>query len=167
MSKRCWLWAAITLVVATYLVQARAKAQESAAPAGVWDAARLKQAIADIGYEPKALNTTQDKEKYEFKVERGGLTVPVGSELSGSKNYLWLSVYLKDAPKDFAAHGEKLGNLLKANSKVQPAQFYITEKGALMIAVAMENRAMTNAILRRNVERLVNDVVEQKAAWQF
>jgi hypothetical protein len=166
MAKRLWLVMAMVLMGASTLFLGRSGAQDSTTQSGGWNAEQLKKAIEDIGYETKALNATAGEEKYEFKVERGGLTIPIGAELSKSKNYLWLTVNLTSAPKDFADSGTKLGNLLKANSVVQPCQFYITEKGALMIAVPVENRAMSNAILRRNVEKLANDVVSQKSVWQ-
>ena len=138
----------------------------AAAAVAVWDAAQLKKALEDIGYETKVLNATVGKEKYEFVVEKSDLKIPIGAEISGSKNYLWLTVKLADAPKNFADKGEKLGALLKANSKVQPCQFYITDGGALMIALPVENRALTNPILRRRIDFLADRVVEQKALWQ-
>lgn len=167
MAKRLWLAVTMALLGMTMLFLGRSVAQDSTTlQSGGWTAEQLKKAIEDIGYETRTLNATAGQERYEFKLERGGLTIPIAAEVSKSKNYLWLTVYLKDAPKDFASSGAKLGGLLKANTNIQPCHFYITEQGALMVAIAIDNRAMSNPVLRRNVEKLVNDVVAQRSIWE-
>lgn len=166
MRHRAW-WAGLcALGMGLVLLLGRAGAQDTATVDGAWDAATLKKAIQDIGYEPKPLGETAGKEKFEFKVEKSNLNIPVSAEISTSKNYLWLTVRLGDAPTEFKDAGVKLGALLKANAQVQPNQFYITAKGALMMALPVDNRGMTNAILRRRVDFLTNAVVEQKDVWQ-
>lgn len=167
MKLRAWWGVLCAAGMVLALVLGRAGAQDgTASPDGAWDAATLKKAISDIGYEPKVLESAPGKEKVEFAIEKGGFTIPVAAEISPSKNYVWLTVRLGDAPKDFDSAGAKLGALLKANAKVQPCQFYITEKGTLMLALPVDNRSLTNPVLRRRVDFLTNTVVEQKGVWQ-
>jgi hypothetical protein len=126
------------------------------------DAPQLKTMITNIGYETKDLNTESGKEKYEFKITRGGLDIPIGAELSGTKNYIWFTVYLGEKTID----GNRANDLLKQNHKVQPCFFYVTSAGRLYMGVAMENRAVTPPVVRRIVEKLVDDVVNTKTTWQ-
>ncbi len=123
---------------------------------GRWDAPQLKKSLGELGYEPKELTET----KWEVKLTKAQLNVPVGSEVSPSGNYIWLTARLGEAPSD-----EKAGRLLRRNAKIQPTQFYITEKGALMVGICCENRAMTNAILRKALEKITDDVVATAEEW--
>jgi hypothetical protein len=127
-----------------------------------FDAARLKKAIEDIGYEAKVLNAEVGKEKYEFKLTKDDLDVPVAAEISPSKNYVWLTVYLGPAPK---ADSPTCLEMLKSNFDVQPSFFYVTTKGNLMMGLAVENRALTNPVLRARIDKIVADVAKTKGLW--
>jgi hypothetical protein len=124
--------------------------------------ADLKPMLDGMGYESKVLNAEAGKEKYEFKLTKGGLDVPMAIEISPSGRYIWLTVFLGKGPD---AASPKNSQLLHQNAKQQPTQFYITDKENLMIALPVENRAMTAIILRRNVDKLVDDVVSSQAMW--
>lgn len=136
-----------------------------AASNGQWDTALLKKGIEDIGYETKTLNKEEGKETYEFKVTRGGLDIPIMAEITSSKSYIWLTAvvgFLKEGEGDAA----KYRKLLQANAEIQPCHFFITKGDRLKIAIALDNRGMTNPALRKSVEKLANDVVGTKAIWQ-
>jgi len=128
---------------------------------GKLDAAGLKAAIVGLGYETKDIGTGPGKEKYEFKIEKGDLNIPVGAEVSPSKNYIWLTVNL-------GTDSGKLNyqELLKRNAKIQPSFFYVTTNGSLMLAEAIDNRLVTSPIMRRVVDKLTADVVDTKDLWQ-
>ncbi len=126
------------------------------------DAPRLKEMVTNLGFEVKSLNEEVGKEKYEFTVKTSDFDVPIAAEISGSKNYVWLTVYLGDSPKP---DSPKCHSLLSRNFKVQPSQFYITEKGALMIGFAMENRGINPAVLKRTYTKLSDDVVKTADIW--
>ncbi len=125
-------------------------------------APRLKDMISNLGFEVKPLNEEVGKEKYEFTVKTSDFDVPIAAEISGSKNYIWLTVYLGDAPK---ADSPKCHALLSRNFKVQPSQFYITERGALMVGFAMENRGITPVVFKRTYTKLSEDVVKSADIW--
>lgn len=125
-------------------------------------ALQLKDMITGLPYEVKALNEEPGKEKYEFKVTTGEFDVPIAAEISPSRNYIWLTVYLGDAPKP---DSPKCHALLQRNFRVQPCQFYITERGALMLGMAMENRGVTPAILSRTIKKVSEDVAGTADVW--
>lgn len=124
------------------------------------DAAGLKTMVSGLGYEVTDLVKDPGKEKYQFTVNTGKFNVPMGAEISPSKSYIWLTANLGKASEK-----TKYEELLKANGKVQPTQFYVTSSGALMIALAVENHGVTSAWMRKCVDKLANDLTEQAPAW--
>lgn len=130
--------------------------------AAMMDAAQLKSMLQGLGYEVKDLNTEAGKEKYQFTITKKGFDVPLGAEFSASKNFIWVTAFLGKAPEDSSP---KNAALLKQNFSIQPSFFWVTEKGNLMIGVAMENRAMTPAIFKRHTDKLSDDVVATADVW--
>lgn len=124
-------------------------------------AASLKTMVDGLGYESKVLNADAGKEKYEISMKTDKLNIPVGAEVSPSGNYIWLTVFLGEN-KATKPHEE----LLKSNGSVQPTFFYITSKGNLMAAMAMDNRAITAPIMKRCLDKLVSDVDKTADVWQ-
>lgn len=123
-------------------------------------AAELKTLIEGLGYETKVLNSEEGKEKYEFTIKTADFNVPLGAEISPSKNYIWLTVFL-----GVSKPTHSFEELLKANGDIQPSFFYITKKGNLMMAVAIDNRQVTSAILKRNVDKISADVSSTSKTW--
>jgi len=87
----------------------------------------------------------------------------VAFELSASKNFVWLTVFLGTPRADTSVMNAEL---LKQNFSIQPCQFYITSKGNLMMGLAIENRGLTNAIIKRHSDKLVADVASTASFWQ-
>jgi hypothetical protein len=126
-------------------------------------AAQLKEKLIQLGNEVRDINTTSGSEKYEVKYTTATLDVPVAYELSGSKNWVWLTVFLGTPRADTSVINAAL---LKQNFIIQPCQFYITAKGNLMMGMAIENRGLTNAIIKKHSDKIVADVVSTASFWQ-
>jgi hypothetical protein len=126
-------------------------------------AQRLKEMLVQLGYEVQDITTTPGSEKYTVTNKTTALNVPVGYELSPSKNFLWLTVNLGTPRADSSVMNAAL---LRENTKIQPCQFYITSKGILMMGFALENRGLTNAILRKHSDKIIADVASTTALWQ-
>lgn len=124
---------------------------------------QLREMLVQLGYEVTDIVKDAGKEKYSVKFTKEGLDIPVGFEISPSNAYIWLTVNLGDAPKEA---GPKTLNLLKQNSKVQPTFFYVTDSGRLMAALAVENRGVTNAVLRVRADAVSDNVGKTKDVWQ-
>ncbi len=126
-------------------------------------APQLKEKLMQLGNEVKEIVSTVDKEKYEVKYVTPSLNVPVAYEFSPSKNFIWLTVNLGPARADTSlTHAA----LLKQNFVIQPCQFYITSKGNLMLGLAIENRGLTNAIIKRHTDKVLADVESTAPYWQ-
>jgi hypothetical protein len=75
---------------------------------------------------------------------------------------MWLTVSLGNKYSDESVINS---TLLKQNSKIQPCQFYTTESGKLMMGLAVDNRGINNAQLRRYTEFITGKVIDTKAYW--
>lgn len=125
------------------------------------DTFKLKEIISGLGYETSQISTDVGKEKWSFKMTKGGLDVPIGAEVSPSKNYIWLTVNLGDSKSD-----TKYEALIKSNGEIQPAFFYVAKTGKLMMALAIDNRGVNSANMRRCAEFVSDRVVDTKGIWQ-
>jgi hypothetical protein len=124
------------------------------------DPAALKAMVSGLGYETNDLKSDASKGKFEFTLSKDGLNVPIAAEITSSTNYIWLTSRLGTSRPDL-----NFEELLKSNASIQPCQFFISSKNALMIAIAIDNRAVTPVVLRRNIELLSNAVVSTKSLW--
>jgi hypothetical protein len=123
--------------------------------------AQLREMMVQLGYDVKDLNTEAGKEKYSVSLSSDNLNVPVGVEISPSMSYVWLTVNL-----GAEATADKALALLKKNAELQPTFFYQTKSGRLMCALPIDNRGITNALLRQRIERIASDVGKSQDAWK-
>lgn len=126
------------------------------------DAKRLRSMLVQMGYEVKDLDTDEGEEKYEVKVVSGGFDVYVAYEISKSKNYVWLTVLLGDPP---AESSPKALAMLKETSKIQPTMFYVSSTNRLMLGLPVDNRGVTNAVLRQRTDAIAENVGKTSALW--
>lgn len=152
------LYGFLLLTLASLLVYGFATEQSQ-----TLDPKGLRDMLVQLGYEVKDLNTEVGKEKYSSDFKTTNLNIPVGFEISPSKNYVWLTVHLGPMPTDSPSMPLEL---LKQNAKLQPTFFYVTSKDNLMAALPVENRGITNAVLKQRVESLVNNVDTSRTVWQ-
>lgn len=130
---------------------------------GEIDRKQLRSMLTQLGYEVTDISKEVGKEKYSVTFVKENLNIPVGYEISPSNSFIWLTVNLGTAPAEGSA---KSLALLKQNAKIQPAFFYVTESGRLMAAMAIENRSVTNAVLRLRSDFLSDQVGKSKGSWQ-
>lgn len=123
----------------------------------------LREMLVELGFTVKDLNTKEGEEKYEVSHTKNGYNIPIAYEISASTNFIWLTAFL-GKPRTESLESNLA--LLKQNFKIQPCQFYITEKGNLMMGLAVENRGVTTAILRRHTDKIVANVSETVSLWQ-
>lgn len=123
---------------------------------------KLKEMITGLGFEVKDITES----KFQFTIVKGDLNIPVAGEITPSKNYIWFTILLVQNVEENDANRAKAYKLLKQNGKVQPTQFYLTDKNNLMVALCAENRALTPAWLRSCIDRVTDAVVNTKDVWQ-
>lgn len=120
----------------------------------------LKTMLTNLGHELKQINAEPGKEKWEFTVKTSGFNVPVGAEISPSKQFVWLTVSL--GPLNDKQDAKEL---LRLNGRIQPTQAYLTAKDVLMLAFPLDNRALTPALMKNRIEKLTGDVEKSANVW--
>jgi len=120
------------------------------------EAPTLKAMLAEMGFSV----TNLSENKFTFVQQSTSLNIPIAAEISPSGNFVWLTVNL--GPSRPTLNFEEL---LKQNGKIQPNFFYITSKNNLMMAMAMENRALNPTVVRRVVEKIIQDVQGTQPVW--
>ncbi len=125
------------------------------------DYPKLKTMISNLGYTVKDIGTEVGKEKAQIDVKTDAFNIPVGAEISPSKNYVWLTVHLGSNPT-----GDQFKALLRQNGSVQPSFFYLTKDDRLMLAHPIDNRSITPDVMKRVVDKVVKDVGNTSKDWQ-
>ncbi len=128
------------------------------------DAPSLKRLVEGLGYEVKVLEEEEGKEMYEFKASGGDFDVHMASEISPSKNYIWLTVYFGEMSKR-EKKADIYKKLLAENAKIQPCQFYTTSSGALKMAMPIDNRGLQAADLKRCIDAVKRNVESTVELW--
>jgi hypothetical protein len=124
-------------------------------------AAKLKEMLVGLAYEPKDIDAQPGREKYEVTIKTADFNIPIGAELSPSKRFVWLTVFLgKSSPQT------KFEALLKQNAKIQPTFFWITNSGNLMAGMALDAKSLNPAGLKFGLDKVSQDVSDSAADWQ-
>lgn len=120
----------------------------------------IKGMLANLGYEPKDLG----ENIYEITVTKEGWDVFISVSLSRSKAKMWLVVNLGNFGEKSKNDPKKLYALLQKNTDIQPAQFYIRGDG-LRLGVPLDNRALTPALIRKEIDTLADHTAKTEALW--
>ena len=126
--------------------------------------------LTGLGFTPKESGAGT----WEITSTRGGLDVPIAVALSKSNRKLWMTVFLAEFDDKRRADAVALLELLRKNFDIQPAHFFVVKeepasgpiKDSLKVAVALDNRGITPADLKREIEKLSDDVVGSRALWE-
>jgi hypothetical protein len=135
----------------------------SAQDCGPINLGKVKELLTGLGFSPRPSTDTGKVIKYIIDNKGNSFNIPTSFEISASTNYIWLSVNLGEAPSDSC---ETNTLLLKKNASVQPAFFYISSLRKLMMSIAIENRAVTAAVIKRCNDFIVKQVEATKDLWQ-
>ena len=126
--------------------------------------------LTGLGFDPKESGAGT----WDITSTRGGLDVPIAVALSKSGRKLWMTVFLAEFDDKKRADAVGLLELLRKNFEIQPAQFFVVKeepasgpiKDSLKVAVALDNRGITPADLKREVDKLTDDVVNSRTLWE-
>lgn len=142
----------------------------SVLPQGELTASSIPPLLTGLGFDPKPSGTGT----WDIVSTRGGLDVPIAVALSQSGRKLWMTVFLAELDDKWRADPTKLLELLRKNYEIQPAQFFVVKdapasgpvKDSLKVAVALDNRGILPADLKREIDKLTDDVVNSRALWE-
>lgn len=125
------------------------------------DYPKLKTMITNLGYTVKDIGTEVGKEKAQIDITTEAFNIPMGAEVSPSKNYVWMTVNLGSNPS-----AEQAKALLRQNATIQPSFFYLTKDDRIMLAHPIDNRSITPDVMKRIIDKLAKDVGSTAKDWQ-
>jgi len=122
----------------------------------------LKSYLENMGYGVKDLNDGH----YELFIDRKSDNIYITVELSGSLQKIWLTSYYGELTEREKTDASFLLTLAEKNADLQPTHFFVTKSGRLKIGRPIDNRAMTPVIMRKEIDRLIEDVSGTKDLWK-
>lgn len=120
---------------------------------------QLRKIVEGLGYETRD-GSSKESPNFEFTINEGGLDIHILAEESESTNYIWLKLAF-----DKLKPGQDAKTFLSRTNDIQPAHFYLYDDGVLGMAVAVENRAVTPAVVRRGIDILVDGAIATQDYW--
>jgi hypothetical protein len=137
-----------------------AQAQAGVACAGVLKNDCLPQTLTDMGLEPKPLG-----EGYLILIERDGWKLYVDLIISSDNTKVGFNSNLGDVNEQKVSAAQWMG-LLASNKDIDPSVFfYDAAKKKLYIHRVLDNRSMTPAILREQLDRFLADIRNSEKIW--
>lgn len=121
----------------------------------------LKSTLLGLGYTPKDLGDGF----FEITISDSDLDIPTRVFLAKSRLKVWLSVtvMLKDGVEKLGR--DELQKFLEKNVDIGPAHFMI-ESGALKIKLPFDNRSLSPALVKAELEYIQKRVLETRSMWQ-
>jgi hypothetical protein len=169
-------FAAALLASVLGIAAANARADEPAKPAPIpsqpavqavpplTDAALLEM-IQKMGYEAQ-IEKTDKGNIYSLNIKRGTWTYIIDVSLSPSKTKLWLSGWLSELPPNEKISVDKLLDLLEGSWTYGPAHFRYHKKfRQLNIGLCLDNREISPAVLREQLESFMETMKKSELLW--
>jgi hypothetical protein len=129
------------------------------------DETDLPKLLENMGYEAQKV----DEGVYRVVIEQDSWTIYLRFSLStDSKQRLWMTTSFGEIKNWEKVPAEPLLKLLVSNDTIGPAHFYVTASGdtrRLNMAKAVDNRGITAAVLRREIDKFVSSVKDTAALW--
>jgi hypothetical protein len=151
---------------------ARAQQEPVSAEAGAKsDACRaldeqdLPRLLENMGFEPE----TVDEGVYKVTIEQDSWTFYLRFSLStDNRTRLWMTSSFGEIKEIDKVPPAPFIKLLETNDGIGPAHFYITTSGEakrLNVAKALDNRGITPAVLRREIDSFLGIIKSSVSQW--
>jgi len=122
----------------------------------------LKTMLDGLGYEPKALS-----KGYLLAIKQDTWTLNMQLVLSSDGTKLGMNANLGMVDLDAASASTWL-NLLESNGDIDPSAFYVDrDQKKLYLHRSLDNRDVTAAFLRGQIEAFGNNIRNTEAIWKF
>lgn len=129
----------------------------------VLDDKSLQTMLENMGYEPKKL-----KEGYVISIKQDTWTFYIQILLSPNGEKLGLNANLGSVEKPEEITASQWLELLAGNKDISPSYFYYDKKGThLYLNRSLDNKAITAAQLRKNIENFCANQRETSQLWKF
>jgi hypothetical protein len=123
----------------------------------------LKQALTNMGFEPKALS-----KGFLIVSKQDTWTLSVQVVLSGDSHKIGLNANLGAVEDPSKVSAEDWMNLLVSNGDIDPSSFYFSkDQKKLYLHRSFDNRAITPAILKREIDNFCGNIRQTAQLWKF
>lgn len=154
------LWASTALFS---IVRAQQTGAEARPPVQALTADSLQKMLDDMGYAPKKLNTG-----YLISIKRDAWNYNIQVALSPDGSKIGMNANLGAIPKLEDVTAPQWLSLLEANEEVDPSTFYVAKSNQkLYIHRTMDNRALTPAYFRQQVDYFCTNMKDTQKLWDF
>jgi len=123
----------------------------------------LKSVLDNMGYEPRKLS-----KGYLLAIKQDTWTINMQVVLSPDGRKVGLNSNLGSVPDPATVQADQWMSLLIANGDIDPSAFYFdkTQK-KLYLHRSFDNRAITPANLRKEIENFAGNVKQTENLWKF
>jgi len=123
----------------------------------------LRLMLEGMGYEPKALS-----KGFLLTIKRDDWTVSIQIVLSDNKEKLGMNANLGTVKDPDSVTGAQWRALVAANRDLDPSFFYFdADKKKLYLHRAMNNRGLTPAYMRTQIEAFIDNLKSTLNLWKF
>lgn len=155
------LWAG-TLLAGGLRAQEAADDTRPPAKASLTDAS-LFQMLDEMGYEPKKL-----KQGVVVSIKQGDWTFNVQLLISPNKEKIGLNANMGLVEDPASVTAAQWMNLLASNTDIAPSFFYYNKTSkTLYMHRVLDNRYMTSALLRQQIDAFCANIKETADLWKF
>jgi len=167
MTKTKSMWFASLLAISfcvAFAISPRLYSQENKpAAAGALADDGLRKMLDGMGYEPKPLT-----KGFLLSVKRDTWTINIQLVISANGEKIGMNANLGAVENPDAVTAAQWKALLAANGDIDPSAFYFdaTQK-KLYLHRSMDNRGLTPAILRQQIENFCGNMVDTAKLWDF
>lgn len=125
--------------------------------------ASLQQMLDNMGFEPKKLSNG-----YLITIKRDSWTYYVQVSLSSDKTKMGLNSNLGVVEKPETVTAEQWKNLLISNGEIDPSTFFFDKtSNKLYMHRSLDNRSVTPAFLRQQIENFCGNIKDTSSLWKF
>ncbi|HLK61345.1 MAG TPA: hypothetical protein VKU00_32645 [Chthonomonadaceae bacterium] len=149
------------------LLHAQSSDQDTAQPAAsagqTLNDESLKQMLENMGYEPKKLT-----KGYLIVLKQDSWTLNMQIVLSGDTEKMGLNANLGKVEDPSGVSASQWMDLLISNGDIDPSAFYFDkDQKKLYLHRSFDNRAVTPAVLRKQIENFADNIRKTEALWKF
>lgn len=158
----------LAALIAATLMTVRLAAQEPRGDAtpivrGALSDTSLVQMLTDLGYEPKKL-----KQGYVVAIKDAEWTYNVQLLISANREKIGLNANVGTVDDVNAITAREWLGVLQANTDIAPSFFYFNKSNrVLYMHRVVDNRLVTSALLRRQIEAFTGNIKETADVWKF
>ncbi len=141
------------------------KVAKDAQPVGALTADNIKEKLENLGYEPKHNGNTPSDIYYRVTFFQDNYQYAIDIGLSKNGQNVWFLAPLRMLPGSKDVRTDILEKMLVLNDNIGPAHMSMRSNRMLYLNLAVDNRDMTSARLRKTIDSFCNEIRGSETLW--